>query len=79
MIISQFYQNERDCDRSGDRLSKNDKNGHICIRSTKNCLLVSNKKYGTLSIYIVLAQQQINALTESNSFFSDWLSVHRYV
>ena len=29
--ITHFYQNERDCDWDGNRQSKNDENGHICI------------------------------------------------
>ena len=31
MIISHFYQNARDCDSDGNRLSKNGKIGCLCI------------------------------------------------
>ena len=34
-IISHFYQNEKDCDSDGNRLSKNGENGHLCIKKLK--------------------------------------------
>ena len=48
--MSQFCQIGKVCDQNGDKMSKNDEKLSFCFRWLK-IFLVSNEKYGTLSMY----------------------------
>ena len=53
MILRLIVGFSKDCDKNGDRVSKNNENCHICIISWLKVVLVNYEKYGTLSIYVV--------------------------